>query len=157
MDCCNPAKTLAQVVCPQCNARGKAVSFVTVSSLLSPTVASLLEEGSRWICQTLTCSVLYYGEQGQTVDKGQALVRVGCKETQDPIPLCYCFDVTRADIQQEVTQTGHSNIQDRITKDTREGRCDCERKNPAGVCCLGDIRAAVKAAMTFPTIQEKHQ
>jgi hypothetical protein len=159
MDCCDPPKAFTQVRCPRCNTQGKEVSFVTVSALLPAPLAQAFELGQQWFCKSQMCSVLYYGDQGQTAEKEQALVRVGQKETQDPIPLCYCFQVTRADIQQEVAQTEHCNIVERIANETRAGNCDCERKNPAGVCCLGELRATVKAAMALlpkEQTEEKH-
>jgi hypothetical protein len=159
MDCCKPPKTLSQVHCPRCSTQGKEISFVTVSALLPASLAQDFASGQHWFCKTQTCPVLYYGDQGQTVDKERALVRVGQKETQDPLPLCYCFHVTRADIQQEVAQTGRCNLVERITNETRAGNCDCERKNPAGVCCLGELRAAAKEALALhpkEQIEEKH-
>ena len=41
-------------------------------------------------------------------------------------------------------------IVDQIKKGVQEGRCDCERKNPQGACCLGNVMAAIK------TIQDKN-
>ena len=145
MDCCEPTKK-SQACCPQCNVKGRAVSFVTVSSMLAPEAATSFQEGA-WICKELACSVLYYGELGQVALQNQAQVRGGCKETADPLTLCYCFEITRANIEQEIAETGSCAIPGRIASLTREGRCDCERKNPAGVCCLGEIRAAVTTAL----------
>lgn len=88
----------------------------------------------------------FYGADGQSVGKSAAVVRVGLKETADPIPLCYCFGVTRADIASEVAQKGDSDVPARITAEVQAGRCVCETANPTGRCCLGVVRKAVKAA-----------
>jgi len=42
---------------------------------------------------------------------------------------------------------GHSTAQAMITQEVKAGRCACEIKNPAGICCLGDITRAVQAVM----------
>jgi hypothetical protein len=154
MDCCKPTHK-TQTGCPHCGANGKAVSGITISSMLAPELASSFPDGA-WICKALICPVLYYGDQGQTAVKDQARVRVGYKETQDPVPLCYCFDVTQADIQQEIAQTGRCTVPERISDEIRAGRCDCERRNPAGVCCLGEMRATVNAALTKEQTKEKY-
>src|SRR5256885_9940077 len=43
-----------------------------------------------------TCPVVYYGEHHR-VDKGNVPVRVGLKENEDPVPLCYCLGPGRSE------------------------------------------------------------
>ncbi len=62
------------------------------------------------------------------------------------MPLCYCFEVTRADVRREVAETGQSTIPARIQSEIRAGRCRCEVKNPSGACCLGEVNKVVKEA-----------
>ena len=71
-------------------------------------------------------------------------MRVGIKEEEDPIPVCYCFGFTRKEIQREVVETGRSTILDRIKTEVKAGNCACEVKNPSGKCCLADVTRAVK-------------
>jgi len=71
-------------------------------------------------------------------------VRVGAKETADPIPICYCFGFTRQDIWDEIRSTGKSTVAKRITAEVEAGRCACEVKNPSGKCCLGDVTRTAK-------------
>jgi hypothetical protein len=66
-------------------------------------------------------------------------VRVGAKETADPIPVCYCFGLTRKDIENEIAETGRSTVADRISAEVKKGTCACEVKNPSGKCCLGEV------------------
>ncbi len=132
--------------CPRCGAVGKLVGDETILSILKPGHADGLLAVERRFCRTPSCAVLYYGADGRVVEKGAASVRVGLKETEDPIPLCYCFEFTRAHVRQEIAETGDSTIPDRIDAEIRAGRCACERKNPSGACCLGDVRRAVKEA-----------
>jgi hypothetical protein len=60
--------------------------------------------------------------------------------------LCHCFGFTRADLARDVAETGTSQIPARIAEQIRAGNCACELKNPAGVCCLGDVYQALKEA-----------
>ena len=78
------------------------------------------------------------------VEKGDVPVRVGLKEREDPVPLCYCFGFSLADVRREIAETGRCGIPARITAEVRAGRCSCEVKNPSGVCCLGEVNRAVR-------------
>lgn len=145
---CGKPKTAAngETACPRCGAVGKVVGDETIRAILKPGQAERLVAVERRFCRTPSCVVLYYGTDGRVAEKGAASVRVGVKETEDPIPLCYCFEFTRAHVRREVAETGDSTIPDRIDAEIRAGRCACERKNPSGACCLGDVRKAVNEA-----------
>ncbi len=99
---------------------GRVVADETIRAILRPGHADNLLLVERRFCKTPRCAVLYYGADGRVVEKGAASVRVG--------------------------ETGESTIPDRIDAEIRAGRCACERKNPSGACCLGDVRKAVKEA-----------
>jgi hypothetical protein len=49
-----------------------------------------------------------------TFRKPDLKVRVGIKEREDPIPLCYCFGYTRADVRRDIEASGTTEIPDRI-------------------------------------------
>lgn len=140
------AAAAEETACPRCGAVGRVVEDETIRSILKPGHAERLLSVERRFCRTPSCAVLYYGSDGRVAEKGAASVRVGLKETEDPIPLCYCFGFTRAHVRREVAETGDSAIPDRIDAEIRAGRCACERKNPSGACCLGEVRKAVQEA-----------
>lgn len=149
--CCDPdgACELSRAdvkPCPRCGAVGRVVRKETLEAVLKPGMADGLLAVERRFCATPGCAVLYYGADGRVVEKDQAVVRVGVKETEDPIPLCYCFGYTRAAVRHEVAETGESGIPSRITAEVRAGRCECERRNPSGACCLGEVNKAVREA-----------
>src|SRR5712692_9955433 len=100
--------------CPACGAVGRVVADETVQAILKPGHDRQLLAVERSFCRTATCGVLYYGADGRMVKKNAAMVRVGIKETEDPIPLCYCFNFSRADVRREVAQTGECTIPARI-------------------------------------------
>ena len=57
--------------------------------------------------------------------------------------VCHCFGFRRADILDELRRKGVTDIPGRIREKTRNGECDCERLNPSGRCCLGDVLRVV--------------
>ena len=70
-------------------------------------------------------------------------VRVGCKHQTPPIPVCYCFDMTRTTIEEQ--SAGVTRASERIAGWMGTSACDCLHKNPSGRCCLGEVRALEKA------------
>jgi bacterioferritin-associated ferredoxin len=103
--------------------------------------------GSSYVfCETAHCPVVYYTADGTEFEKNQVRVRVGLKETEDPVPVCYCFGVTEGMIHEEVQRTGRSSASARIGVEVKEGNCRCEMENPSGRCCLGEVRQAEKRA-----------
>ena len=147
--CCEAPKPAAEgkPPCPRCGTVGRPVPDVTLQAILSPEVAAPLLAAERWFCATPSCDVLYYAADGRLVEKGSAKIRVGIKETEDPVPLCYCFGFTLADVRREIAETGKCTVPARIAAAMRESGCQCEVKNPSGSCCLGDVNKVVKAEM----------
>ena len=147
MDCCVPKDSEApRVPCPGCGQVGRPVAGATVQAILDPARAVPLLDAEPRFCRTQACGVLYYGNDGQSAHKREARVRVGLKESEDPLPVCYCFGFSRADIEREIAETGGCTIAARITAEVKAGRCACEIKNPAGACCLGDVNREIKEA-----------
>lgn len=139
-------RAIGEPACPRCGEVGRVVADETIETILKPGHADGLLAVERRFCRTPGCPVLYYGADGRVVEKGAASVRVGVKETDDPVPLCYCFGFSRADVRRQVAERGDSDIPARITAEVRAGHCSCEVKNPSGTCCLGDVNRAVKEA-----------
>jgi len=132
----------AQSTCPDCGKKGKSVPTVTVKSLVRDHLRASAEV-SYSFCRTPECDVVYFS-QDAAFRKPDLKVRVGIKEREDPIPLCYCFGYTRADVRRDLEALGHTDIPDRIKAEIQAGFCACEIKNPSGACCLGDIVRAIK-------------
>jgi hypothetical protein len=62
----------------------------------------------------------------------------------DPIPVCYCFGFEETDIRDEIARNGSTTIPETVSKLIREGLCACDARNPAGVCCLGEVNKSAK-------------
>lgn len=144
--------------CTNCKRQSRPVSQKTVLLMLK---SHLLEEaltGTYSFCAARDCPVVYFEEQGiQSFTIDDLRVPVGVKATEDPIPLCYCFGFDESHIRDEISQTGKTTIPEGISRLIREGLCACESRNPAGVCCLGEVNRAAKriAAKESSTVRAK--
>ena len=154
--CCtiSPTQMMPSVhVCPACGQRAKKVERVTMENLLHPPLVPQIGNTPYYFCETATCPVVYfpYGPGAAVFQKPDLRVRVGLKETEDPLPICYCLEITRKDIWDEIHQTETTTVAGRIKEEVQAGHCACEVKNPSGKCCLGNVARVVKQG--FKTIQ----
>src|SRR6266571_1957453 len=131
--------------CESCGGQSRPVSRKTVLLMIKPHLPEQAMTATYSFCAARECPVVYFEEQGShkfTID--DLRVRVGIKESGEPIPLCYCFGFDESHIRDEISKTGETTIPKRISALIREGLCACESRNPAGVCCLGEVNSAVK-------------
>jgi len=148
-DCCSVnAKTgtmPAILRCPVNGTRSKQVDLLTVKSLVR-TLPLGMSNTQYYFCDASDCDVVYFASEvdAPMFRREDLVVRVGAKETADPIPVCYCFGFTRKDIENEIAETGPSTVADRIKTEVNAGNCACEVRNPSGKCCLGDVTRAAK-------------
>lgn len=82
----------------------------------------------------------FFPETDIMIDKAELTVRVGLKETEEPITVCYCFQHTKSDIELDFAENGRSTIEQDIRQKVKTKQCSCEIMNPKGRCCLGDVR-----------------
>ena len=136
--------------CRNCEGQGRPVSRKTVLLMLKPDLLELAMTGSYSFCSARDCPVVYFEEQGShSFTTDDLRTPVGVKANVDPNPLCYCFGFDESQIRDEISRTGTTTIPERIAMLIREGLCACESRNPAGVCCLGEVnRAAKRLAMS---------
>ena len=132
--------------CSLCGHRAKKVERLTLEHLLRPGLVPQIGNTQYYFCQTSDCPVVYFPDDSSapSFQKTDLRVRVGSKETEDPIPVCYCFGITRKDIGDEIWATGRSTVAKRVQAEVQAGNCACEVKNPSGKCCLGQIIMAVR-------------
>ena len=117
-----------------------------MESLLSPTARGCIQPANYYFDRTPSCDVVYFSnEAGSYFEKQELNVRVGIKESEAPIPICYCFGHTVESAREELSVTGRSTVADRIIKEIQAGRCSCETSNPSGACCLGEVNESIRA------------
>lgn len=124
--------------CPACCASARPVPMTTVRALLSRLPPGAWTQA--WYCGSRHCPVVYFDQDGDVREASALRVRVFDKETADDRPACYCFGHSVAD----VLDAGNALVE-AITAECRAGRARCAEANPAGRCCLGGIRALVRA------------
>ena len=130
-------------VCPNCGETGRPVGVVTLKHMVIPEFLDLVNKRGFAFCPTHDCQVVYFHADGDTLEKVDLRVRVGLKETADPVPVCYCFGFTERMLLEEVQTSGHSSIPQRIAAEIKADNCACEIRNPQGSCCLGKVKSAV--------------
>jgi hypothetical protein len=132
--------------CPESRSSGLKVGLVTVKALLTPAALRRLEGTAYRFCSDPDCDVVYFDSAaGSVFRKDDLRTRVGVKETQDPVPVCYCFDITVADLGRDIQTLGTTAVPAMIAAQVRAGHCACEVRNPQGTCCLGSVSKAVKS------------
>jgi hypothetical protein len=121
------------------------VDALTVKSLVRKLPLGM-PNTQYYFCDASDCELVYFAldREAPRFRREDLVVRVGAKETTDPIPICYCFGFTRQDIWDEIGSTRKSTLAERIKAEVEAGHCACEVKNPSGKCCLGDVTRAAK-------------
>ena len=140
-DCCHPESSSSPPSihhCPLNGVKGQSVQLITLKSLLLPEALAQLNAHQRYhYCASSDCSVVYFGEDGQTFTTTNLKVPVWSKDERPEVPVCYCFGWRRHHLQNSAN--GHAP--DEIAAHIKAGRCGCEVNNPQGRCCLGNVRS----------------
>ncbi len=72
---------------------------------------------------------------GDPVDTGKPFVSPPAgiaKPPQKDDLVCYCFEYTRGDIEDDFLENGRSLILERIAAEKKRGACQCAARNPKG-------------------------
>lgn len=145
--CCFIPHTGDPPTCPVNSQVTRPVGRKTVESLTKPETRVALGPQPYYFCDASDCDVVYVSALGDhVITKDLLTVRVGIKEIEDPIPLCYCFGYDRQAVREDIRLKGDTDIQRIITARVGAGECRCEETNPSGGCCLGSVARAIKQA-----------
>jgi len=143
-DCCEPTnRAPGQAACPVTGTTGTRVRLQTVKAILSESSLRRLMPRTYYFCPEPGCTVVYFSEQGECYSKDDLRTTVWQKEPAGNRLLCYCFGENEQTIAAEIAAIGTSNAMDRVKEHVRSGRCACDVRNPRGVCCLADLKAAI--------------
>ena len=147
-DCCRVGGSAVEAPdrCPDCGRVGRKLDRITLKALLRPEALARLSALEHGFCPSASCRVVYFG-LGEVFRCEDVLVPVFQKEPAGGRTICYCFAVSEGDIRREIEATSGSTVVERITRLVESDRCACEVRNPQGTCCLGNLTAAVKAAL----------
>lgn len=143
--CCGSDKNSNErLVCAECGNPGRPVKKITLEHLLKEDKVSLIKDIQYFFCLTPDCYIVYFSADKDVFRKEDLKVRVGVKEKEDPVPICYCFNYTKKMILDDLIKNGRSVIREFITKGTKTASCECEITNPQGSCCLGNVAQVIK-------------
>lgn len=150
--CCSPVPSKRdEPICPLCGKKGSSVKPVTIKSLLrEEKLKEIKIFEDFFFCGNPHCHVVYFRNGGNPVIlKNDLKVRVGIKEKDDPIPVCYCFGWTRDKIWKEIQEKGKSSAVEEILARCKAGESACEINNPSGRCCLPHVKKVIKEGMAI--------
>ncbi len=147
--CCDIKAGEDTAICKECGNKGHAVGEITLKNLVKePVLEAIKSRDGIYYCETPTCGVVYFNNEQQAyLHKEDVKVRVGIKETESSIPVCYCFGWTQERIFEQIKQQGKSTAVKEISARVKSGECECEKKNPSGRCCLGNIYKVIRIGM----------
>ena len=135
--------------CPSCGAQGRVIGIETLTAIVpSASASDFSKAGGIFFCREKDCDVAYYAaDGGATLSVAQVPVVIYQKSNDPTRLVCYCFGHRVNDVREEVLAAGTSATLDRIMDACRAGLDRCEETNPQGACCLGNVRALIKAAL----------
>ena len=137
-DCCNnevvkPAKT---AICPVNGQAYKSIARKTLLHQVSKPWQRNLNQ-DYYYCSDPDCDVIYFSNQGDVLVSDDMRQSHSRESTGAEASVCYCFDVTSADIRSEASK---NRIRNYIIEQTKKQLCECSVRNPSGSCCLKDIK-----------------
>src|SRR5262250_2355299 len=105
--------------CLSCDGPSRVVSLRTMLLMLKPELFDQVGESQYRFCVSPDCPVVYFSRE-RSFTTSDLRIRVGLKEKDGLIPLCYCFGFNEQDLQAEIIGTGQTTIPQRITTLTKE-------------------------------------
>ncbi|MEX1243786.1 MAG: (2Fe-2S)-binding protein [Thermoanaerobaculia bacterium] len=151
-----PTASADRGLCPDSGTVGLKVDLITVKALLNAGGLQRLDGRAYRFCPAPECDVVYFdGAVASVFRKSDLTVRVAQKESDDTIPICYCFGYTAADIRRDLALRDTTDISAIITEQVKAGHCACEVKNPQGSCCLGNVSRLVKTIRSEASASRK--
>ncbi len=126
--------------CPASGTESKKIQHRTIENMVKPELIDQILDSQYYYCADPECSVVYFNQDSSsTFTAADLRVKVFAKDPGKDVYVCYCFDWTRGRIEEEIEETGTSTASRDVAEKMKAGNCECDIKNPRGVCCLGDI------------------
>lgn len=155
MGCCNKntedkANVETEFTCPKCSFKGVVVELITPQTLLDDVHKELLRANCIYkFCKNLNCDVAYFTDDPlHLFTKENLTVKATLKDKGLDVKVCYCFGHTRQSILTELQTSGDTKVLEDVKSKMKDPGCFCERSNPQGSCCLGNVTSWVNEAKT---------
>ena len=146
--------------CPTCRRETRKVPRLTLERLLTVSARTrLVEQDGFRFCPDSACDVVYIHPSGSHFTKGDLAVPVFQKDSDPYRLVCYCFEHSVREVEQDAAPDGSSAIADSITQQCRKHLDRCEETNPQGTCCLGNVRGVAKGVVGVgaPAVNMPHR
>jgi len=135
--CCTTNNSISgKAVCPVNGQLYAPVSHRTVQHHVRQPWRRELTAQRYYFCDDPDCEVVYFGDNQQLILQAEMRQTIGQKSSAPDKPVCYCFDIQWADLQNPGELV---RLKTYVTEQTRTSACDCEIRNPSGKCCLRDF------------------
>ena len=130
--------------CPASGTGSRKIQRITVEHMVNPELVANIIDSQYYYCADAECPVVYFNQDSSSTFTVEELrVKVLAKDPGKDVNVCYCFDWTRGRIEDEIEETGTSTASRDVAEKIKADICECDTKNPKGVCCLGDINRFV--------------
>ena len=125
-----------EIFCPRCGAAGTPVLWTTVEHHVPAEKRRVLAASSLF-CPTPTCEVAYFDAMESFVLTADLEQPVYPKD--QAAPLCPCFDLTREDVEADVTEPVPVRIRALLAK-SKSPAARCQTTSPTGRCCMPEVQ-----------------
>ena len=143
-------------LCPSCGEKGRRVSVLTLTSHLNDEAKTRLDSADGFsFCKAGDCDVSYFGSE--TFSTSDVRFSIFQKSGDPKRLVCYCFGHSVEEIEQEVSESGTSSVPSSIRESCKKGLDSCEKNNPQGSCCLGNVSRVVKSAQASAACKPSHE
>lgn len=122
--------------CPQCGSLGVPVREETLATFLDDAARRDLAE-TAFFCPFARCDVAYFDIFERTVRAD--LVRRPIYPKDPEAPICGCFGLTTADIDQDLQEGGVTRVKALLAK-AKTSAAHCQTQAPSGQCCVPEVQ-----------------
>lgn len=154
MSCCNSklpeenmVKKSDEFTCPKCATKGVKTKLITIENCLLNEFKNQINNKDIYkFCNNPNCDVVYFSYEDTVFFKDNLKEKITLKDGGLDVKTCYCFNITKGDIVDEIKSTGDCNVVEIIKAKMKDPGCFCETSNPQGACCLANNISFIKEA-----------
>jgi hypothetical protein len=122
--------------CPRCGSPGTVVYQQTLQAHLSPEHLEHLTD-SAFFCGQPRCPVVYFDLFDRVVEEPGVNVPVYPKNPA--APLCYCFGLTREDVEQDIREGVVTRTRACVER-AKSAAAHCGAASPSGQPCVAEVQ-----------------
>jgi hypothetical protein len=124
------------VLCPHCQSPGETVLQSALESFTTAEQRKQLAD-RVFFCPTTNCPVAYFDGMESTLSAAELTRPVHPKNAD--APLCGCFGLTIADVEDDIAEGTPRRIRELLAK-SKSPEAHCTDASPTGRCCLPEVQ-----------------